>query len=319
MTTLRAAELFTTAGDRRTVDQLLQRFGAEVTYRHLLERWLRLLAASGVLRRDGDDYVADRPLADPNLQTYLAEARSRLADNPALIAYIEHCGGMLRAVLTGREGPLETLFPNGSFEMAESLYERSAPMRYCNALAASALEALIAARLPGAPLRVLEIGAGTGGTASSLIPLCPAASTTYWFTDVTPVFFERAREKYAAWPFLRFGTFDLERDPQAQGFPLGSFDLIIAANAVHATRDLPASLRTIRSLLAPGGVLLLVEFDRASRLVRHYDRLDRGLAALRRRSARRQSAGTGCDLDRGVACCWFRSGRPLAVGAIRFS
>ena len=74
------------------------------------------------------------------------------ADNPELIAYIESCGGMLLAVLGGREGPLETLFPNGSFEMAEGLYARSATMRYCNALAAGALEALGALR--ASPVRL---------------------------------------------------------------------------------------------------------------------------------------------------------------------
>ena len=259
ITVLRTAGQFTKAGYRATMKDVMARLGAPATYQHLLERWLQRLAAMQTLRCDGDAYVADSPLADPQLASHLAEARDRLADNPALLTYIERCGEMLYGVLTGRDSALDTLFPDGSFAMAEDLYTRSGPMRYSNALAAGALEALIAARPPRAPLRVLEIGAGTGGTASALIPLCPASSTSYWFTDVTLAFLDRARNKYAAWPFVRFAEFDLERDFVAQGFAAGSFDLIVAANAVHATRNLRDALHAIRALLAPGGVLLLIE------------------------------------------------------------
>jgi hypothetical protein len=108
-------------------------------------------------------------------------------------------------------------------------------------------------------MRVLEIGAGTGSTSSSLLPLFAPQSTEYWFTDVTPVFIDRARQKYGDVSFMRFAEFDLERGPTAQGLAPGSFDLIVAANAVHATRNLRESLGTIRALLAPGGTLLLIE------------------------------------------------------------
>ena len=55
---------------------------------------------------------------------------------------MRHCGTLVGRVLRGRESPLETLFPGGSFELAQALYERSATMRYINALAAAAFELL---------------------------------------------------------------------------------------------------------------------------------------------------------------------------------
>ena len=255
---LRGAGLFARAGERASVDAVREKLGASESYRHLLERWLDSLAAAGQLRRDGDAFVADKALADPGLPARTEEARAALADNAALWAYIERCGRLLPDVVTGKESPLETLFPSGSFDLAEGMYERSAPMRYINNLAAGALESLIAAR-GDKPLRVLEIGAGTGGTSSSLIPVLARADTDYRFTDVTPVFLDRAREKFAAYPFVRFGEFDLEKDAAAQGYAPASFDLVLAANAVHATRDLRKALASIRSLLAPGGMVLLVE------------------------------------------------------------
>ena len=154
-------------------------------------------------------------------------------------------------------------------------------MRYVNTLAASAFEALVAARGAAAPLRVLEIGAGTGSTTAALLPVLPAARTRYHYTDVTAAFFDRAMAKFAGFPFLRFETFDLDRDAASQGFAPASFDIVFAANAVHAVRDLRAALGTIRSLLAPGGVLVLVEstehlawFDMTTGLIEGWQQFD---------------------------------------------
>ena len=258
-TVLRNARLFATAGESATVEQVRDRLGANASYRHLLERWLRRLAVRGALRADGERFIAEQPLADPDLDRHRAAARSALAGDPAQLAYIEHCGNLLADVIAGRESPLETLFPGGSPELAEAIYQRSTPMRYVNTLAASAFEALVAARGAAAPLRVLEIGAGTGSTTAALLPVLPAARTRYHYTDVTAAFFDRAMAKFAGFPFLRFETFDLDRDAASQGFAPASFDIVFAANAVHAVRDLRAALATIHSLLAPGGVLVLVE------------------------------------------------------------
>jgi SAM-dependent methyltransferase len=241
---------------------------------------LQLLAESKALRKDGNDYVSDLPLKDDNLEVQLAKARVRLNDAP-LSDYLENCGRRLFHVITGKASALETLFPDGSFDLAENLYRRSTPMQYFNALAAAAVECLITAR-GASPMRVLEIGAGTGGTTSSLLSLFLShSSTTYWFTDVTPVFLDRARTTFGDIPFLRFGKFDLERDAAAQGFADGSFDLIVAANAVHATRNLRDALRRIRSMLAPGGTLLLIEstehlswFDMSTGLIEGWQHFD---------------------------------------------
>lgn len=263
---LREAGLFARGGEVHTVDSVRERLGAKQSYAHLLQRWLERLAARGELRQETDGegrpcFVSDRPLADPRLPECEDAARAALAGDPQQLAYLLHCGRLLPAVIRGRESPLETLFPGGSFELAEGIYQRSTPMRYVNALAAGALESLVAAR-GAAPLRMLEIGAGTGSTTSALMPVLrslPPGRVSYLYTDVTPVFFELARSKFADLSFLRLAEFDLERDAASQGVQPGSLDVVIAANAVHATRDLRAALKSLRSLLAPGGVLLLVE------------------------------------------------------------
>ena len=172
---------------------------------------------------------------------------------------MRNCAQRLSAIVTGRESALESLFPKGSFDVAIDLYERSATMRYVNGLAASVVEAVQHAIPDGRTLRALEIGAGTGGTTSAILGALLPNRARYRFTDVSDVFLEAARVRFASHPNVEFGLFDLEIDPAAQGYEPGSFDVILAANAVHAARDLRAALARLKALLAPGGVLVLVE------------------------------------------------------------
>ena len=249
---------FTTAGDRHDADTLIERFAILPSYRKLLGRWLGRLAFEGVLRHEGEHYVAATPLQAPPIDKLWAEARD-LADVPFLKEYIQRSGGALAGVITGKASSVETLFPDGRLDIAEGLYERSAPSRYINGLARAAIAAYAQAQPGGKPVNVLELGAGTGGTTSSVLPALPAASTTYWFTDVSDFFLKRAEGKFAAFDFVRYGLLDIEQEPQAQGYPRHFFDVVLAANVLHATSDLRQTIDRARSLLAPGGILVLCE------------------------------------------------------------
>ncbi|MEP7311633.1 MAG: beta-ketoacyl synthase N-terminal-like domain-containing protein [Pseudomonadota bacterium] len=257
--TLRDCGLFLGAGERHTPDHALSVSGIGPTYRHLVRRWLEMLVERGELRRDGDEFVAIQSLGATDLAPLWAQAELLFTDDKPLLDYVRNCASLAQAVLTGRESPLETLFPGGSFDLARGLYEHSAVMRYINALAGAAFESLGATTPAGGGLRVLEIGAGTGSTTASLLPVLPAGRTLYSFSDVSDAFLGQARARFADRDFIDYVVFDLEKDYLAQGYAPGSFDVIVAANAVHAVKDLRSALRRLHELLAPGGVLVLVE------------------------------------------------------------
>jgi SAM-dependent methyltransferase len=106
--------------------------------------------------------------------------------------------------------------------------------------------------------RVLEIGAGTGATSAALLDALPPGRIDYTFTDVSPTLVARASERWGG-PNRTFLTLDIERDPATQGLAEERFDIVVAANVLHATRDLRQTLAHVRRLVAPGGIVILLE------------------------------------------------------------
>ncbi|KAJ5761957.1 Acyl transferase/acyl hydrolase/lysophospholipase [Penicillium nucicola] len=112
-------------------------------------------------------------------------------------------------------------------------------------------------------LRILEIGAGTGGSTARILKLLTPDNKTlysnYTFTDISSGFFAGAEERLSKYPSMEYATLDISKDVSEQGFEGRTYDLILATNVIHATKSLNESLTHVRQLLAPNGWLLLCE------------------------------------------------------------
>ncbi|KAJ6441494.1 cytochrome p450 monooxygenase [Purpureocillium lavendulum] len=113
-------------------------------------------------------------------------------------------------------------------------------------------------------LRVLEVGAGTGGTTVKVLKALTSSSgerlySSYTYTDISAGFMTAARERFSSVEGMQYATLDISQDPSEQGYLQGNYDLIIGSNVIHATPNLQASLGHLRSLLSPGGKLFLQE------------------------------------------------------------
>lgn len=114
--------------------------------------------------------------------------------------------------------------------------------------------------------RILEIGAGTGGATLPILQWLsqedglPPNFARYDFTDLSPAFFDKAVKKLDRWSdYITFKKLDIEIDPLSQGYEAKSYDLIVAANVLHATSCVERTLERVRSLLKPGGKLVMIE------------------------------------------------------------
>ncbi|MFC8870218.1 SDR family NAD(P)-dependent oxidoreductase [Streptomyces sp. NPDC057148] len=191
-------------------------------------------------------------------ETVRALAAGPLRRGPELTAY-GMCGRRLPDVLTGRCDPLELLFSESGRYLTEELYTSSLQSEAAHRALRSAVRALAGTWPAHRPLRVLEVGAGTGATTRVVAPDLPHERTHYAFTDVSESFFPRARGRLAAHDFIEYRTLDLNRDPREQGWTEGSFDVVIASNVLHATEDVRGALGRLSFLLTDDGHLLLQE------------------------------------------------------------
>jgi hypothetical protein len=113
-------------------------------------------------------------------------------------------GNRSAAALSGQADPLQLLFPGGDLSSTVKLYQESPFAKTYSGLVGQVVAEIVAG-LPGErPLRILEIGGGTGGTSSYVLPQLPANRSRYVFTDMSPLFLDRAKQKFAAYPFVEY-------------------------------------------------------------------------------------------------------------------
>jgi acyl transferase domain-containing protein len=253
----RKMKVFAEVGEMLRPSDLVESYGVLPLYSNLMDRWLQKLASEGVLVESAGTFTAVQPpLSTSHLDLLEIAAGPLFADAPMLLDYVMSSGRSLASLLVGQTGPLDILFPGGSLELAEAIYHRAPLSRYFHAIVGAIAGTF--ARLRGHP-RVLELGAGTGGTTAAILPMLPLDRTEYAFTDVSELFLSHAARRFESVSCLNFGLLDLERSPESQGYKTGHYDLIVAANVLHATKDLGQTLDFVRSLLSADGVLVLYE------------------------------------------------------------
>ena len=248
------------AGEMVTTAALAERLRVAPKYVRLLGRLLGILADAGVLGRESAGWRVVKALPSEAPEPALAELRALCP--PGAEAELEmtaRVANEFAEALRGERDPMQLLFPGGSIANAESLYRDSPTAKFYNGLSAEIASAIARMRPSGRSLRILEVGAGTGGTTAHVAPRLPGDAVEYTFTDVGTAFVARARTHFASFPFMRFETLDLEREPEGQGFEGRRFDVVIASNVIHATSDLRRTLGRVRRLLAPGGLLVMLE------------------------------------------------------------
>ncbi|KIL98354.1 Biotin synthesis protein BioC [Paramagnetospirillum magnetotacticum MS-1] len=130
-----------------------------------------------------------------------------------------------------------------AFSAAAATYESAAHAQI------SAADALVdrLGRL-SSPLKVLELGCGTGLLTRRLDAALPAGSHIL-ATDLSPVMIQAAQARL---PHISFAVMDAEAPDVS-----GPFDLIASSLAAQWFTDLPGTLGRLTGLLAPEGRLLL--------------------------------------------------------------
>ncbi|HBJ36745.1 MAG TPA: hypothetical protein DDZ51_18715, partial [Planctomycetaceae bacterium] len=225
----------------------------------LFWRLLEMLTESGYLTETADGWQVLRSIA---ITDAAATSRRLLKRYPRLspeLRLISRCGARLADGLRDDVDPLVLLFSDKSAGSAVDVYSQSSGAKVLNGILAEAT-AKLAQRMPiGRALRVLEIGGGTAATTRAIYDRVDPKRLSYTFTDIARGFLTAAEEQFGHHDHFRVMRLDIEQDCVVQNFEPHSFDLIVAANVLHATADLEKTLQHVRHLLAPSGTLLLLE------------------------------------------------------------
>jgi acyl transferase domain-containing protein/ubiquinone/menaquinone biosynthesis C-methylase UbiE/acyl carrier protein len=259
---LRGIGAFSNPEESYSVEEFFDRFQIQSRYHQLVSQWLSILVERGYLQQDGNQFIKLVRLTE-DISTLVEEAKVKWVSQPEQLNLLMRCGKNLVSVLTGKEEPLDLFFSEGSFNVYENIIEESVSIPYYNGIWQACLQQVVNSLPPQRQLRILEVGAGSGITTSVLLPILPPSPTSYTFTDVGSAFLRRAKQKFSAYPFVEYRLLNIEQPPQAQGYELHKFDVVVATNVLHVTRNMGETLKHVRSLLAPGGILLIQEITEA--------------------------------------------------------
>ncbi|WP_366559583.1 type I polyketide synthase [Bacillus velezensis] len=192
----------------------------------------------------------------------------RQKDMRAHVRLAEETLRVLPDILTGKLPATEVMFPDSSFRLVEGIYRNNIISDFFNDKLADTLIAVLKERLekdPQAKIRILEIGAGTGGTSAAVMrKLKPyeAHIAEYCFTDISKAFLLHAEDIFGPeYPYVTYKIFNAEQPVSTEAPDIGTYDAVIATNVLHATKNIRSTLRHAKAMLQKNGQLFINEIN----------------------------------------------------------
>jgi polyketide synthase PksN len=262
--------VFTQPGESYSLTEIKQRLQVIPQYDQLLTVLLEMLAREHLLHLDADRIavVEAGGAGAQELAALREETLSSFPDREFIVRLVEACVPEYPSILTGKKSHLEVMFPGGSSELVENVYRRDVLSDHFNQLVAEAVLRAVEPKLAASSaerVSILEIGAGTGGTSAGVLARIAGHGEriSFDYTDISSAFVQSARLTFGqSYPFASFQVLDIDQDVEPQGYLAGSYDIIFAANVLHATSSISNTLRRINRLLKPAGTLIINEIMR---------------------------------------------------------
>ncbi|KAI0154156.1 beta-ketoacyl synthase [Xylariaceae sp. FL1272] len=232
-------------------------------HRKLVSELYEILVDHGIYDLENGEYVRTAKPIPAESSSALYEQLLRFPVHEAETKLLHCTGHRLAACLSGAADPISILFKDAATRLLwEKVYTDSPMFKMCTLLFAEYLVDVVEASDPDQEIKILELGAGTGGTTGHLVERLAQTGRkfTYTFTDLSPSLVAAARRRFSKYPFMKFEVINMEKEPEQRLH--GAFDIIFGASCIHATRNLGVSTGNIRKMLQPSGILCLLELTR---------------------------------------------------------
>lgn len=200
---------------------------------------------------------------------FYKEILAKFPQFKGMLEFLHYCAGHYTKALNGEIFAIGVLFPNGKADMLEDSTRRTVVHgreRLYAGIVREIIRVILDKFNSGRKLRILEVGGGNGLLTRELVAVTNNPNVEYYFTDLGESFVKKAKAD-SAFSFMNFGMLDISRDPASQGYQKHSFDMVLGLNVVHATKNIGETISNLKTLLAPGGTIALVEATRQMRWV----------------------------------------------------
>ena len=246
---------------------LREKLGILPMYTRMFDALLSLMDEEGFIELEADNVRITGSYVPYRESDYRSDMEALQNEYPEIMPYsnlIDRCVKAYPEVLTGKKGYTEVMFSDNT--VSQNVYSGSGEVDYYNSIVAQLIYDYISVNKGrGETIRLLEIGAGTGGTSKSVLEkisrfVDDKEDIRYCYTDISKYFTLFGKKTfYDRYPILDFGLLDINESPSEQGFESGQYDIIFATNVIHATRDIANSISNARSLLKKNGIIIINE------------------------------------------------------------
>ncbi len=245
-----------------SLDKLFEKNCIVEKYNKLIYQWAETLEGLGNIEKVSSGvYICKNPIQEIDVDAMYKEIMTKRGVEywGGSFEFLTLCNKNVEEILRADVNPLTILFPDGDMQRAENIYRYNPVAEYMNNLAAEAIEQYVKSWNKDRPVRILEFGAGTGGTSAAILERIKNYDVEYVFTDLSTFFTDRAKENFSEYGFVEYGLFNIDEKPQSQGFEAASFDIIIGANVLHDAKIIKETLKNFRYMLTKEGMLVALE------------------------------------------------------------
>ncbi|KAK3167719.1 hypothetical protein OEA41_010847 [Lepraria neglecta] len=242
-------------------------------YKKMMKRVFEVLEKHDILIRQESDHIRGSRKSPSTLSHELHE--QFVAQYPAYAGearLMALTGPKLADCLSGKTDPISLMFRGAAAQKVMEDYYCASPMlSTLTEQLVTFIQAVVTSSSTmssDTPIRILEVGAGFGGTTTGLAEVLQASGVpiSYKFTDISPSLVKGAKTKLAKYPWIEFQALNLENDMPAQ--LKGRYDIVIGTNCVHATTNKTKTITRLKTLLNAQGFMVL---SAVTQLIDWYD------------------------------------------------
>ena len=247
-------------GDEFTLESLAEKAHIESVKLPLLSRFLGILVEDDLATYENGQWLlateSDLPAAEDIWLSVLGDSPAYLPE----LMLLGRCGKHLSDVLQHKIMPETLLFSNKS-SIQEHWNGASPSNLSMNLVMLDTLREIVADWPANQRMRIIEVGSSDTEISRLILPVLPADQCDYLYIHDNDEILANASFDLEMWSFVSTQLLDLSQDIDISesGINFGSYDIVIAANTLYHSDDLIKAQNNIKKMLAPKGLLLLLE------------------------------------------------------------